>query len=245
MRLHEVIIAGLCVSVMILVVLCGCSLHQQKVLKNLPSPIVTMPHQIPNDNFSANNYSERHKTHKGTLNLSRKYHNRFSGIPAAWYPRHRQRQWAAIIIHHSATPTGGARAFDRAHRARGWDELGYDFVIGNGTDTPDGYVEVGPRWKKQKQGAHCKTPSNYYNKHGIGICLVGNFDVQYPSANQLASLKKLVDFLCERYGIASNHIFGHREVPQTHTRCPGRHMPLDTIRSWADNLNTVWAYSGR
>ncbi len=245
MRLHEVIIAGLCVSVMLLVILCGCSLHQQKVLKDLPSPIVTIHHPYTYDSLaSSGSHSHKSSQHRSSI-FSRRLHHRFSGIPAAWYPRHHQRKWSAIIVHHSATLTGGARAFDRAHRARGWDELGYDFVIGNGTDTPDGYVEVGPRWKKQKQGAHCKTPSNYYNKHGIGICLVGNFDVQYPSANQLASLKKLIDFLCERYGITSNHIFGHREVPHTHTRCPGKHMPLDTIRSWADNLNTVWAYSGR
>jgi len=243
-RLYEVVIGGLSIAVLVLVVLCGCSLHQQKVLQNLPSPIVTIPANVTRGEISANTNKYDRNVGKDKSTISPRY-NKFSGIPAAWYPRHHQRKWSAIIIHHSATETGGARAFDRAHRARGWDELGYDFVIGNGTDTPDGYVEVGSRWKKQKQGAHCKTPSNYYNKYGIGVCLVGNFDIQYPSANQLASLKKLINFLCRRYDISSNHILGHREVPQTHTRCPGRHMPLDTIRSWARDMNTVWAYSGR
>ncbi len=205
----------------------------------MPSPKI-IHNEISSDISGRNRSFTRNKSDFS----SRYQYHKFSGIPAAWYPRHHQREWTAIIIHHSATETGGARAFDRAHRARGWDELGYDFVIGNGTDTPDGYVEVGPRWKKQKQGAHCKTPSNYYNKHGIGICLVGNFDIQYPSAKQLASLKKLISFLSRKYDIPYNHILGHREVPQTHTRCPGQHMPLNAIRSWAREMDTVWAYSG-
>ena len=33
----------------------------------------------------------------------------------------------------------------RMDQAKGWDELGYHFVIGNGTDTRDGQVEVGSR----------------------------------------------------------------------------------------------------
>jgi 5-methylcytosine-specific restriction endonuclease McrA len=37
--------------------------------------------------------------------------------------------------------------FDRSHRDKGWDELGYHFVIGNGTSSGDGVVEVGTRWQ--------------------------------------------------------------------------------------------------
>ena len=93
-----------------------------------------------------------------------------------WVPPTPSRRWTCIVIHHSGTEVGGARRFDRAHRTRGWDELGYHFVVGNGSDTADGQVEVGPRWKAQKYGAHCRSPEDYYNEHGIGICLVGNFD---------------------------------------------------------------------
>ena len=39
---------------------------------------------------------------------------------------------------------------DHWHRDRGFDELGYHFVIGNGTNSGDGQIEVGPRWTKQK-----------------------------------------------------------------------------------------------
>lgn len=149
-------------------------------------------------------------------------------IPAAWVPNAPTNRWYWIIIHHSATPTGGAAEFDKMHRAKGWDELGYHFVIGNGTDTADGKIEVGPRWPKQKWGAHDKTPGNQYNEHGIGICLVGNFDVTHPSAAQTKSLERLVSYLMKTYHIAPDHVLGHGETKPT--ECPGRYLNVAAIR---------------
>jgi hypothetical protein len=150
------------------------------------------------------------------------------GIPQAWVPLARARDWQFIVIHHSATFYGGAARFDREHRQRGFDELGYDFVIGNGTDTRDGQVEVGPRWPIQKWGAHAGTPDERYNNFGIGICLVGNFDIQYPSARQMQSLAKLVAFLQETYHIPASHILGHRDTKAT--ECPGKHLTDAMVR---------------
>src|SRR5688500_4663582 len=98
-----------------------------------------------------------------------------------WMPAEPSNRWTCIVIHHSASEAGGADRFDDWHRTKGWDELGYHFVIGNGSDTADGQVEVGPRWLAQKHGAHCKTKDEYYNNHGIGVCLVGNFDLRPPA----------------------------------------------------------------
>src|SRR5690349_17176054 len=47
----------------------------------------------------------------------------------AWAPPVAPRAWKWIVIHHSASPSGSAAVFDREHRERGFDELGYDFVI--------------------------------------------------------------------------------------------------------------------
>lgn len=149
-------------------------------------------------------------------------------VPAAWIPTAPTGHWYWIIIHHSATPTGGAAAFDKMHRAKGWDELGYHFVIGNGTDTRDGQIEVGPRWPKQKWGAHDKTPGNQYNEHGIGICLVGNFDVTHPTAAQMKSVERLVAYLMKTYHIAPDHVLGHGETKST--ECPGRNMNVALVR---------------
>ncbi len=148
------------------------------------------------------------------------YHGR------TWYPEHSQlsARWSRIVLHHSATDTGGAGRFDKAHKKRGWDELGYHFVVGNGTDSPDGSIEVGPRWSKQKHGAHCKTTTNYYNEHGIGICLVGNFQHEKPSPKQLAALHELLIFLCSECRIPPSQITTHKEVTSK-TLCPGNAFP--------------------
>ncbi|RJP41155.1 MAG: N-acetylmuramoyl-L-alanine amidase [Phycisphaerales bacterium] len=154
------------------------------------------------------------------------------GAAAWWYPPGGiSGRWREIIIHHSATTRGGAAAFDRYHReANGWDELGYHFVIGNGTETADGAIEVGSRWTSQKHGAHCKTPDNYFNDHGIGICLVGNFQNGAPSAAQLASLNRLVAFLMRTTGIDRNHIRTHAEVTGK-TACPGRYFSVSALKA--------------
>jgi N-acetylmuramoyl-L-alanine amidase len=141
--------------------------------------------------------------------------------PREWDPGAYARPWRWIVIHHSATERGSAEIFDRLHRARGWDEMGYHFVITNGQGGADGQVQVGSRWTKQKWGAHCKTAGNDYNNYGIGVCVVGNFSDRLPSRAQLASLGRLVGFLMDRYRIAASEVIGHRDAPGTATECPG------------------------
>lgn len=211
-----------------------------RILNSLPNPILSarLPKTAPVADLPAKPHPER-----SVPQLS--YASVLMNVPAAWYPPVADRDWQVIVIHHSASDVGDAHVFDAAHRARGWDELGYHFVIGNGTGTPDGYVEVGSRWKKQKHGAHCKTPSNYYNEYGIGICLVGNFDESSPSPAQLATLRRLLTFLSLRYHISADRLYGHGEVRGTHTRCPGRHLPMNDLRYWVNCNNPIWASTTR
>ena len=147
----------------------------------------------------------------------------------SWYASPTSAEWECVVIHHSGSDIGGAARFNAWHRARGWDELGYHFVIGNGSDTPDGRVEVGPRWKEQKHGAHCRTADEYYNEHGIGICLVGNFDHYPPSPAQHKSLVRLVSFLCREYHIPPSHIYTHGGVTGK-TDCPGELFDVKRLR---------------
>jgi hypothetical protein len=224
MRLQETAIVIGVVLVMSIIFLPSCTANKSHVLANLPDPSFDMPpEQRPT--YTPPVYRPTAPVEPLPADVG--------GIPSSWYPKVRERDWSEIVIHHSASTKGSAAAFTNAHRARGWTTLGYDFVIGNGSGTPDGLIEVGPRWKQQQVGAHCKTKGAFYNKHGVGICLVGNFDQQYPSAKQMASLRKLVQFVSKRYGITSKHVFGHGEVPGTSTRCPGAHMPMDQVRTFA------------
>jgi hypothetical protein len=135
------------------------------------------------------------------------------------------------VIHHSATPSGSAAVFDKLHRQKGWDELGYHFVIGNGTDSGNGKIEVGPRWPKQKWGAHAKTPDNEYNNYGIGICLVGNFEIERPTSQQLQSLARLTAYLMQTYNIPASRVLGHRDTKAT--ECPGKNLNIAQVRRLA------------
>ena len=85
-------------------------------------------------------------------------------------------------------------------------------------------MEVGPRWPKQKHGAHTKTPGNLYNNRGIGICLVGNFMTQRPTRAQLRSMDSLVTKLMTEHDIPASRVMGHRDAKGASTLCPGRFL---------------------
>lgn len=150
-------------------------------------------------------------------------------------------RWKTIVIHHSASPKATPQGMDSWHRiGRGWvNGLGYHFVIGGGVNYPDGEIFVGPRWKQQIQGAHCASTAGryfglwrdggFYNDHGIGICLIGDFENGQPTPKQMAALQQLVSFLEGQTGIDPSNIYGHGEV--THkTQCPGRYMNIAGLR---------------
>jgi len=155
-------------------------------------------------------------------------------FPPGWLPPSDvEKKWTAIVIHHSATENGDAAIFDRMHREENhWDGIGYDFVIGNGTDSMDGQIEVTFRWRKQIAGAHCGgTPGNWANEDAVGICLVGNFDYTVPTAQQMRSLAKLVQFLQRRYDISNTRIYGHKNTPGGRvTECPGRRFSIEAFK---------------
>ena len=158
-------------------------------------------------------------------------------VPTEWVPPAAiERQWKAIVVHHSGTANGNTEVFDRWHRERQWDGVGYDFVIGNGTESGDGQVEVTYRWRQQKVGAHCKTPSNWANEEAVGICVVGNFDQTVPTERQMQALIKLCRFLTERYAIPTIRVYGHEATPGANeTDCPGALFPLDRLYTALDS----------
>jgi N-acetylmuramoyl-L-alanine amidase len=156
-------------------------------------------------------------------------------FPEEWLPPAEvEKQWTAIVLHHSATETGNAVIFDRMHREENhWEGVGYDFVIGNGSNSGDGEIEVTFRWRRQMAGAHCGgTPDNWANEDAVGICLVGNFDYSVPTPKQMQSLYELIRFLQQRYGISTNRIYGHRSTPGARvTNCPGLMFPMARLKT--------------
>jgi hypothetical protein len=142
-------------------------------------------------------------------------------------------RWKYIVIHHSGVGEGTAKGMDRYHReARHMENgLAYHFVIGNGHGMDDGEIAVGNRWTKQLDGGHLASVSQ--NKISLGICLVGNFEKDKPSARQLDSLRALVLVLMDRCQLSPDTVTTHRRIEPNHTLCPGRYFPT---KSFLDSL---------
>lgn len=120
----------------------------------------------------------------------------------------------SIIIHCSATRAGQdltAKDIDRMHRARGFNQIGYNYVI-----RIDGTIEIGR--SLTVDGAHCNTKGfseSSYNKHSVGICYIGGLDANGKPADtrtiaQKAALRELVAKLCKEYEIIE--VLGHRDT---------------------------------
>jgi len=147
------------------------------------------------------------------------------------YPNKADRPWRYIVLHHSAAPEGNYDQIDREHRKiLGFDGCGYHFVIGNGTGSDDGQIEIAQRWTNQKQGVHCRNARTHdVDEYGIGICMVGDFDQQPPTPRQVAAAKALVAYLSQRYSIAQSRVTTHVQLATTPTVCPGRYFPTESI----------------
>lgn len=133
----------------------------------------------------------------------------------------------SIILHHSATHGGSAAAFERNHRGR-LGGLAYHFIVGNGSGTADGGVEVGYRWRDQVPGPHTK--NGRVNDESIAICLVGDLQAGLPTLRQVRALLDLLEDVCRDYAIPADQIWTHREV-DPETLCPGKGLPLEEIRA--------------
>ena len=144
-------------------------------------------------------------------------------------------RWQYIVVHNSGTRQGNAAAFDYYHRhfRRMQNGLAYHFVIGNGTSTGNGQVEVGDRWRRQINGGHVH--SDYLNNIALGICLVGDFNRDQPTRAQLDCCEELIRYLRQRCGKVGDHwpiVKPHRDInpPRWPTDCPGDVFPYSWFR---------------
>jgi N-acetylmuramoyl-L-alanine amidase len=148
-------------------------------------------------------------------------------------------RWQYIVVHNSGTRQGNAAAFDYYHRhfRRMQNGLAYHFVIGNGTSTGNGQIEVGDRWRRQINGGHVH--SDYLNNIALGICLVGDFNRDQPTRAQLDCCEELIRYLRQRCGKVGDHypiVKPHRDVnpPRWATDCPGDVFPYSWFRRFQE-----------
>lgn len=138
-------------------------------------------------------------------------------------------RWQSIVIHHSGSLSGSTDSIDRAHTESGLNGLGYHFVITNGQGGADGTIHVSKRWIDQMAGAHTSGPqSEFFNNHGVGICLVGDGERRRFTEEQLASLVELIGALQTNLEIRDEMVLLHREVAPSSS--PGRLFPESALR---------------
>ncbi|SFR16834.1 N-acetylmuramoyl-L-alanine amidase [Desulfoscipio geothermicus] len=131
---------------------------------------------------------------------------------------HPRKATQRIIIHHSASQGDeDAATIHRWHLDRGWSGCGYHFIVRKSGEIQRGRPE-------RMVGAHAGRQGNW---NSIGICVVGNFNIERPTKEQLDSLVWLIGHLEDKYGQLK--VIGHRDVMATD--CPGNLFPWEQLRA--------------
>lgn len=127
-----------------------------------------------------------------------------------------------LTIHHEGwTPvtfTDARSTYDRIEkirqihtRDRGWADIGYHYIVDRAGRILEGR-------SIRYQGAHVSE----HNPHNIGVLVLGNFNEQQPSREQVVSLSQFVGKLRQTYRVPLRKVYTHQEI--TPTECPGRYL---------------------
>ena len=129
-----------------------------------------------------------------------------------------------IIVHCSDSTWGNAEEIHKWHVERGFNKIGYHFVILNGkekskqsyTESRNGIIETGR--EINEIGSHAYG----YNSTSIGICLIGK--TQFTE-KQFSVLRKLIKSLQKDFDIPNENVIGHYETSKANGKtCPNFDM---------------------
>jgi N-acetylmuramoyl-L-alanine amidase len=145
-----------------------------------------------------------------------------------WIPY--SRDWF-IILHHSATKDGPTVSWDDIRRyhikERNFADIGYHYgveMIGNNC-----HVLMGR--SLGQEGAHTVG----MNRKSVGICFVGNYEIDRPKFQMYLAGIKLIAGLCYSLRLDPyKSIMGHKEY--ANTACPGKNFDISYIRDEVNKL---------
>ncbi len=145
-----------------------------------------------------------------------------------------------LTIHHSGVvfkagtdPAAKVKNLQTWGKAeKGWPDVPYHYLI-----APDGTI-----FEARSTEFAPETNTKYDVSGHIGIDLMGNFEEQRVSKEQLQSLVHLLAWLGNRHSIDLATISGHRDVAPGQTVCPGadlhRYITGGQIYEWAVKFPT-------
>lgn len=138
-----------------------------------------------------------------------------------------------FYVHHAAVESSDDAREVRAHQnyhmdQKGWSDIAYNFLVPD----PNPNLIVFEGRGVGVQGGH----TSGYNRTAHAVCVLGNFQVDRPSANTLESVARLIK-RGRNLRWWGTHVGGHRDVSTS--SCPGDYLyaQLPWIRNRA---NAIW-----
>ncbi|XP_053407394.1 peptidoglycan-recognition protein SC2-like [Mercenaria mercenaria] len=133
-----------------------------------------------------------------------------------------------VFIHHTAMSecftqdacANEMRIIQNLHMdTRGWDDIGYNFLIGE-----DGKAYEGRAW--DRIGAHTRG----WNDVAIAFSIMGDYSNKLPNGDALHAVKVMIECGVKLGKITPDYkMYGHRDVGQT--ECPGNSL-YQLIKTW-------------
>ena len=172
--------------------------------------------------------------------------------------------WQSVIVHHTLTqdrsdPLPDAVAIRRFHTSfrhygdiiseeeyterhaagdhglsRPWRDIGYHWVI---ETLSDGRPWVIEGRSMMLAGAH--TREQGMNRKGIGVAIVGNFDLAPPEEATIEKAASFISWLCRMYHIPVDNVKAHRDYA-TYKSCPGEKFDMEYLRERVSEYRGYW-----
>lgn len=128
-------------------------------------------------------------------------------------------------------PVQKLRSIQSVHQRR-WSDIAWHFII----DQHGVIYEGRPVMERGDTGYH-------YDTNGIiAIGVLGDYDTQEPSQQQIDAITRLMAWLCQQHALPPNEIYPHSYFANQSLRTtpkitsPGRHFNIDAIRQGVTNL---------
>jgi N-acetylmuramoyl-L-alanine amidase len=114
-----------------------------------------------------------------------------------------------LVIHHSLTKDSQTVSWDAIRwyhvHTNGWNNIGYHF----GIEFVNSYYEILSGRMMTDVGAHCKEGG--MNSTSLGICVVGNFDLEIVPSAQMDRLVELTRSLQTVFKIPASNVKRHTD----------------------------------
>jgi hypothetical protein len=118
-----------------------------------------------------------------------------------------------------------------------WQCVGYNYLL----EYIDDKIVINTGRPLWLVGAHAGysmpgyPSTNYYNENYLGVCMIGNFDLQVPSKEIFNTVSRFCKGLMNVFNIPKEKVIGHREVfdelkVPKYKLCPGKFWDMDSFR---------------